>query len=250
MIGNLLAAEAKLPLVAVAADFQKSPQIFMSHPGEGLDTWQELVKAKPVYVGAGAINTFYAWMKLVYGFKDEAIRPYNFNSGPLHHEQELDPAGLHHRRAVRDRAAGPFQAERIPALRLRLRHLFDPDRDPHRDHREEPRSRAALRRRLRDRLVSLSLRRQCRSERAHQAGQSRHQRRPDRLLDRGDEKTRRRRFGRCAETRHRRDDRRATGRTSSTRWSRSAWSARRTDYKRAYTLQFVNKGVGLDLRPK
>jgi NitT/TauT family transport system substrate-binding protein len=24
----------------------------------------------------------------------------------------------------------------------------------------------------------------------------------------------------------------------------------RTDYKRAYTLQFVNKGVGLDLRPK
>ena len=23
-----------------------------------------------------------------------------------------------------------------------------------------------------------------------------------------------------------------------------------TDYKKAYTLQFVNKGVGLDLRPK
>src|SRR6516162_7951415 len=71
MIGNLLSAEAKLPLIAVAADFQKSPQIFMSHPDEGLDTWQDLLKAKPVYVGAGAINTFYAWMKLVYGFKDE-----------------------------------------------------------------------------------------------------------------------------------------------------------------------------------
>jgi NitT/TauT family transport system substrate-binding protein len=83
MIGNLLAAEAKLPLVAVAADFQKSPQIFMSHPGQGLDTWQELTKAKPVYVGAGAINTFYAWMRLVYGFKDENIRPYNFNSAPF-----------------------------------------------------------------------------------------------------------------------------------------------------------------------
>jgi NitT/TauT family transport system substrate-binding protein len=24
----------------------------------------------------------------------------------------------------------------------------------------------------------------------------------------------------------------------------------RIDYKRAYTLQFVNKGVGVDLRPK
>jgi NitT/TauT family transport system substrate-binding protein len=83
MIGNFLSAEAKLPLVAVAADFQKSPQIFMSHPGQGLDKWDDLPHAKPVYVGAGAINTFYSWMKLVYGFKDENIRPYNFNSAPF-----------------------------------------------------------------------------------------------------------------------------------------------------------------------
>jgi NitT/TauT family transport system substrate-binding protein len=83
MIGNFLSAEAKLPLIAVAADFQKSPQIFMSHPDRGLDHWRDLLKAKPVYVGAGAINTFYAWMKLVYGFKDENIRPYNFNSAPF-----------------------------------------------------------------------------------------------------------------------------------------------------------------------
>jgi NitT/TauT family transport system substrate-binding protein len=83
MIGNFLSAEAKLPLIAVAADFQKSPQIFMSHPDEGLNTWEDLLKAKPVYVGAGAINTFYAWMRLVYGFQDENIRPYNFNSAPF-----------------------------------------------------------------------------------------------------------------------------------------------------------------------
>jgi NitT/TauT family transport system substrate-binding protein len=83
MIGNLLSAEAKLPLVAVAANFQKSPQIFMSHPGRGLDSWQDLTNAKPVYVGAGAVNTFYAWLRLAYGFKDENIRPYNFNSAPF-----------------------------------------------------------------------------------------------------------------------------------------------------------------------
>jgi NitT/TauT family transport system substrate-binding protein len=83
MIGNLLSAEAKLPLIAVAADFQKSPQIFMSHPGVGMEKWEDLPSAKPVYVGAGAINTFYAWMRLVYGFKDESIRPYNFNSAPF-----------------------------------------------------------------------------------------------------------------------------------------------------------------------
>jgi NitT/TauT family transport system substrate-binding protein len=83
MIGNLLSAEAKLPLVAVAANFQKSPQVFMSHPGQGLDTWQDLTNAKSVYVGAGAVNTFYAWLRLAYGFKDENIRPYNFNSAPF-----------------------------------------------------------------------------------------------------------------------------------------------------------------------
>ena len=83
MIGNFLSVESKLPLVAVAADFQKSPQIFMSHPGVGLDRWEDLAKAKPVYVGAGAIQTFYAWLRLAYGFKDENIRPYNFNSAPF-----------------------------------------------------------------------------------------------------------------------------------------------------------------------
>ncbi len=83
MIGNLLSAEAKLPLVAVAADFQKSPQILMSHPDVGLDKWDDLLDAKPVYVGAGAIQTFYAWLRLAYHFKDESIRPYNFNSAPF-----------------------------------------------------------------------------------------------------------------------------------------------------------------------
>ena len=83
MIGNLLSVESKLPLIAVAADFQKSPQILMSHPDAGLDRWEDLPKASPVYLGAGSIQTFYAWLKIAYGFKDENIRPYNFNSAPF-----------------------------------------------------------------------------------------------------------------------------------------------------------------------
>ena len=55
----------------------------MSHPGVGLDKWADLPNAMPVYVGAGAINTFYAWLRIAYGFKDENIRPYNFNSAPF-----------------------------------------------------------------------------------------------------------------------------------------------------------------------
>jgi len=83
MIGNFLSVEGRLPLIAVAADFQKSPQMLMSHPGVGLDRFEDLPNAKPVYLGAGSINTFYAWLRLAYGFKDENVRPYNFNSAPF-----------------------------------------------------------------------------------------------------------------------------------------------------------------------
>ncbi len=130
LIGDFMSAESKLPLVAVAADFQKSPQILMSHPGVGLDEWKDLPKAKTVYVGAGSINTFYAWLRLVYGFKDEAIRPYNFNSAPFIQNKTSIQQGYRHRRAVRDRKAGRLQAQRLSALRLRLLDVFDLDRDP------------------------------------------------------------------------------------------------------------------------
>ena len=104
MIGNLLSAEAKLPLVAVAANFQKSPQILMSHPDVGLDKWEDLPKAKSAYVGAGAIQTFYAWLRLAYGFKDENIRPYNFNSAPFMMNKSAIQQGY--------LTAEPFEVER------------------------------------------------------------------------------------------------------------------------------------------
>ena len=83
MIGDFLAVQNDIPTIAVAAHFQKNPQIFMSHPGVGLDKWEDLPKANPAFVSAGAVNTFWAWMRLAYGFKDENIKPYNFNSAPF-----------------------------------------------------------------------------------------------------------------------------------------------------------------------
>src|SRR3984957_11066972 len=45
MLGDFWAVEANLPTVVVAAEFQKDPQVFMSHPGVGLDNWTDLPKA-------------------------------------------------------------------------------------------------------------------------------------------------------------------------------------------------------------
>jgi NitT/TauT family transport system substrate-binding protein len=69
-----------VPLVVVAAHFQKDPQMLMSHPGVGLDKFQDLVKA-PAYVAKGA--PFYEWLESAYGFKEENIRPYTFNPQPF-----------------------------------------------------------------------------------------------------------------------------------------------------------------------
>ncbi|MGD0186077.1 MAG: ABC transporter substrate-binding protein [Roseiarcus sp.] len=82
MIGDFLSVEHGIPTVAVAADFQKDPQVFMSHPGVGLDAWSDLPKAT-AFVSAGGLNTYYAWMRMAYGFKDENVKPYNFNSSPF-----------------------------------------------------------------------------------------------------------------------------------------------------------------------
>src|ERR1700759_930500 len=83
MIGDYLAVQNNIPTIAVAAHFQKNPQIFMSHPGVGHDKWTDLPAANPAFVSAGAVNTFWAWMRLAYGFKGGNIQPYNFNSAPV-----------------------------------------------------------------------------------------------------------------------------------------------------------------------
>ena len=87
MGGNLLlafdAVDHGLPIVVVAAHFQKDPQIMMSHPGVGLDKWTDLPKANPAYVGKEGLATFYRWMESEFGFKEENVRPYTFNPGPF-----------------------------------------------------------------------------------------------------------------------------------------------------------------------
>jgi len=86
MGGNFLqpfeAVEQNVPTEVVAAIFQKDPQIFMSHPGVGLDKWTDLTKAT-AYVGKEGLASFYQWMKVACGFKEENVKPYTFNAGPF-----------------------------------------------------------------------------------------------------------------------------------------------------------------------
>ncbi|WP_075222531.1 ABC transporter substrate-binding protein [Acuticoccus yangtzensis] len=87
MGGNLLqafnAAQEGIPLKVVAAHFQKEPQIIMTHPGEGFDTWESLTGLPTLFLGENGYQSFYQWMIDAYGFKAEQRKPYTFNPAPF-----------------------------------------------------------------------------------------------------------------------------------------------------------------------
>ena len=82
LIDGFDAALAKAPIVVVAAEFQKDPQILMSHPGVGLDRWEDLPKAK-LFIGPLGRATYLKWLVKTAGFKEENARPYDFSVAPF-----------------------------------------------------------------------------------------------------------------------------------------------------------------------
>jgi len=87
MGGNMLqafsAVEQDIPLKVVAADFQKDPQVLMAHPGQGFDTWEDLKKADQFILGDEGNQTFFQWMVAEFGFDASKRVPYTFNPAPF-----------------------------------------------------------------------------------------------------------------------------------------------------------------------
>jgi NitT/TauT family transport system substrate-binding protein len=86
MGGNLLeafsAAQEGIPIVAVAASFQKEPQVILTHPGKAA-TFEDLKKLDKILIGDQGYASFYQWMKAAYGFTDEQREVYTFNPAPF-----------------------------------------------------------------------------------------------------------------------------------------------------------------------
>ncbi|MDH3771816.1 MAG: ABC transporter substrate-binding protein, partial [Nitrospirota bacterium] len=82
MFGAFNYAQNDIPMVAVAAIFQKEPQILMAHPGVGNDSLEAL-NGKPILISNDARLSFWQWLKISYGFSDDQIRPYTFNPAPF-----------------------------------------------------------------------------------------------------------------------------------------------------------------------
>jgi NitT/TauT family transport system substrate-binding protein len=73
-----------IPVIDVAAMFQKDPQIFMTHPDAGYNTFADLAKAPTIFMGKDIFVTTFAWMKATFpGFNDGQYKPYTFNPAPF-----------------------------------------------------------------------------------------------------------------------------------------------------------------------
>jgi NitT/TauT family transport system substrate-binding protein len=82
MIQAFDAVRANVPIVAVAAMFQKDPFILMSHPGAGFDRFEDLPRSR-AYIGKEAFASVFQWLKTAHGFREENVKPYHFNSAPF-----------------------------------------------------------------------------------------------------------------------------------------------------------------------
>ncbi|MEQ8817989.1 MAG: ABC transporter substrate-binding protein [Thalassobaculum sp.] len=120
MGGNMFAAFNYLtndvPMVTVAAAFQKDPQILMVHPDSPYKSLADL-KGVTLLIGKGGQITFWQWLKKAYGFSDEQIRPYTFNPAPFIANKDWGQQGYV--------TSEPFAVERVGGFVPRVFLLAD-----------------------------------------------------------------------------------------------------------------------------
>jgi NitT/TauT family transport system substrate-binding protein len=73
---------AKAPIKAVAAIFQKDPQVLITHPRGDVKGLKDM-KGKPVMISDASRAAFWPWLKARYGYEDGQIRKYTFNLAPF-----------------------------------------------------------------------------------------------------------------------------------------------------------------------
>jgi NitT/TauT family transport system substrate-binding protein len=77
---NIVKAQA--PIKAVAAIFQKDPQVLVTHPRGDVKSLRDM-KGKPIMISDASRAAFWPWLKARYGYEDGQIRKYTFNLAPF-----------------------------------------------------------------------------------------------------------------------------------------------------------------------
>jgi NitT/TauT family transport system substrate-binding protein len=242
------AVAQNIPILAVAALFQKDPFILMSHPGAGLDRIDDLAKAT-AFIGKDGFVSVYQWLKKAYGFRDENVKPYTFNSAPFIADKHSIEQGY--------ATSEPFEVERQGKFKPNVFLAADYGYDSYSTTIETTRGLIAKNPDLVQRFVDASIvgwynyiygdnraanaliKRENPDISDEQLAYSAAKMKEYGIVDSGDSLT----LGIGAM-------RDARVKSFFAKMVEAGLFKPELDYRRAYTLQFVDKGVGIELRPR
>jgi NitT/TauT family transport system substrate-binding protein len=240
------AIEQSIPTIAVAASFQKDPQVFVAHPG--VAKFEDL-KTRTLFVSKEGMASYFQWLKADFSFNESKVKPYTFNAQPFLADKNSAMQGYV--------TSEPFAVEHQGGFKPVVFLLADYGFDAYSTLIETRRDLVEKRSDLVQRFVDASAVGWYHyiygdSQPGNDLIKKQNPEMTDALLtysiakmkeygivDSGDSI----KFGIGAMTD-------AHWKSFFEKMVRAGVVKAGIDYKRAYTLQFVNKGVGVDLRPK
>jgi NitT/TauT family transport system substrate-binding protein len=240
------AAEHNIPTVSVAAIFQKDPQVLLAHPD--VASFDDL-KTRTLLVSKEGMVSYYQWLKADFGFKDSQVKPYTFNPQPFLVDKRSAMQGYV--------TSEPYAVEKRGGFKPKIFLLADQGFDSYSTLIETRRDLIEKKPDLVQRFVDASiigwynylygdnkaanaLIRKHNPEMSDELiAYSVDKMKEYGIVDSGD--TLKLGIGALTDTRMK---------SFFDKMVRVGVTKPNVDYRRAYSTQFVNKGVGLDLRPK
>jgi NitT/TauT family transport system substrate-binding protein len=237
--------ENNVPTLSVAAIFQKEPQVLIAHPDQGIEKFEDL-KRLTLFVSKEGIPTYFQWLKADYGFDETKVKPYTFNPQPFLADKRSAMQGYV--------TSEPFAIEKQAGFKPKVFLLADYGFDAYSTLIETRRDLVVNKPALVQRFVDASIVGWANylygDNRAANAQIRRHN--PEELLaysvatmkqygivESGDTAA----FGIGALTD-------ARMQSFFDKMVRAGVTKPGIDFRKGYTTQFVNKGIGIDLRPR
>ncbi|MSP44749.1 MAG: ABC transporter substrate-binding protein [Xanthobacteraceae bacterium] len=76
------AVAQNIPTLVVAAIFQKDPQVLLAHPEQGIEKFEDLKKLT-LLISREGVASYFQWMAHDFGFREQQVKPYTFNPQPF-----------------------------------------------------------------------------------------------------------------------------------------------------------------------
>ena len=237
-----------VPVVTVAAIFQKDPQVLLAHPVAKI-TKLENLRALTLFVSKEGLAGYFQWLKSEYGFSEGKVKPYTFNPQPFLVDKKSAMQGYV--------TSEPFVIEKQAGIKPTVMLLADYGFNGYSTLIETRRELTEKKPDLVQRFVDASLIGWYNylygdNKPGNAMIKKLNPEMTDELLAYSTAKMKE--FGIVDSGDTLRD---GIGAMTDARvvsffdkMSRAGVVRRDVDFRKAYTLQFVNKGVGLDLRPK